>query len=82
VEDVLIKKKVKSIFLVGGVASNRSLRERFKEISSKYKVKAYFPSKIYCTDNAAMIAGLGYLKYKKKKFSDFRLDAHSRLTLN
>lgn len=78
-EKILKSREVKSTFLVGGVAANNLLREKFIGVSEKYNTRAYCPSFEYCTDNAAMVAGLGYLKYKNKRFDSFKLDAISRL---
>jgi N6-L-threonylcarbamoyladenine synthase len=44
--------KIKRIAVVGGVSANERLREKFKE---KFD-EVYFPSKIYTTDNACMVA--------------------------
>ncbi|MBU2599547.1 tRNA (adenosine(37)-N6)-threonylcarbamoyltransferase complex transferase subunit TsaD [bacterium] len=79
---ILGNMEIKSAFLVGGVAANSTLRERFVNIFKDYNIKTYCPSKEYCTDNAAMVAGLGYLKYKSKRFSHLKLDAVSRICIN
>ena len=42
------------------------IRDRFK--SNMKNVNHYFPRLEYTTDNAAMIAIVGYLKYKAKNF--------------
>jgi len=39
------------------------------------KCKAYFPLKVYCQDNAAMIAGLAYHKNNKKEDTEIRISA-------
>ncbi|MDI6785898.1 MAG: tRNA (adenosine(37)-N6)-threonylcarbamoyltransferase complex transferase subunit TsaD [bacterium] len=78
-EKILKKREIKSTFLVGGVAANSFIRNKFRGISKKYNIRDYCPSLEYCTDNAAMVAGLGYWKYKNKRFSGFELDAVSRL---
>lgn len=44
------------IVVGGGVAANTYLRERLQAA----EVAVYFPARILCTDNAAMVAGLGY----------------------
>jgi N6-L-threonylcarbamoyladenine synthase len=63
--DSLLKKLVKAIdetgikriVAGGGVAANSYLRQRLEE-HADYEV--YYPSLELCTDNGAMIAGLGY----------------------
>ena len=57
---------VKDIVYGGGVSANSMIRERFK--SNMKSVNHYFPRLEYTTDNAAMIAIVGYLKYKTKNF--------------
>ena len=47
----------KSAILCGGVACNTPLRQRFEETAPK-GVTTYLAPKKYCTDNAAMVAGL------------------------
>ena len=46
--------------LAGGVASNSALRARMTEACEKAGVSFYYPSPVYCTDNAAMIGVQGY----------------------
>lgn len=48
----------------GGVAANSRLRARLTELSSRHGFKLYLPSRVMCTDNAAMIAGLAFAKYE------------------
>ncbi|VEU79605.1 tRNA (adenosine(37)-N6)-threonylcarbamoyltransferase complex transferase subunit TsaD [Haploplasma axanthum] len=71
--DVLISKtklaaenfKVKQIILAGGVAANKSLRERiFNEVEG-YEI--VIPSFKYCTDNAAMIAAAAFEQIKHEE---------------
>ena len=54
---------ITKIALAGGVASNNGLRTRMKEVCEKNNFSLYYPSPIYCTDNAAMIAVAGYYEY-------------------
>lgn len=71
VVDVLAKRTVlaakelgiNKIALAGGVASNQGLRTRMSEVCQKNNFKLYYPSPIYCTDNAAMIGVAGYYEY-------------------
>lgn len=59
--------QVKHIGLAGGVAANSALRKAFEELSIKKNLTAHIPAFEYCTDNAAMIAMVGYLKYNMGK---------------
>ena len=65
VEKAIKITNVKDIVYGGGVSANSMIRERFK--SNMKNVNHYFPKLEYTTDNAAMIAIVGYLKYKTKK---------------
>ncbi|MBG0764886.1 MAG: tRNA (adenosine(37)-N6)-threonylcarbamoyltransferase complex transferase subunit TsaD, partial [Tissierellales bacterium] len=87
VVEVLVNKTLKAseqydldkIVLAGGVASNNRLRELFNlKLNNK---KLYYPDKILCTDNAAMIGSSAYYKYLNKDFSDFKLNAVPNLEL-
>lgn len=49
--------------IAGGVASNSSLRAAMKSACEERGVKFYYPSPIYCTDNAAMIGTAAYYEY-------------------
>jgi len=77
------KKKVKSLIVSGGVSRNSLLRETFNKVfnSPGSGVKLYIPSLRFCTDNAAMIAWLGYEKYRTFPHLDYfnlYLNAYSR----
>lgn len=57
---------VKQIVVAGGVAANKGLRKILtEEVEKLGGVKLSFPAMKYCTDNAAMIAVVGYFKAKK-----------------
>ncbi|PNV59057.1 tRNA (adenosine(37)-N6)-threonylcarbamoyltransferase complex transferase subunit TsaD [Clostridium sp. chh4-2] len=49
--------------IAGGVASNSALREAMKEACEKEHLSFYYPSPIFCTDNAAMIGVAAYYEY-------------------
>ena len=55
--------KVDKIAIAGGVASNSALREAMKSACEERGVKLYYPSPVYCTDNAAMIGVAAYYEY-------------------
>lgn len=49
--------------LAGGVASNSALREGMRQACEKAGLRLYYPSPIFCTDNAAMIGVAAYYEY-------------------
>lgn len=69
---VLVKKSFKALkytgynklIIAGGVSSNRSLRFKLNQMLKKNNKKLFFPKKKFCTDNGAMIAYTGTLKFK------------------
>jgi N6-L-threonylcarbamoyladenine synthase len=77
--DVIVKKLTravkqtgsKSIILGGGVSANRGLREAL----SRFHLPVFFPPMQYCTDNAAMSAGLAAIYFQAGNFSGLELDA-------
>lgn len=87
--DVLVKKTkravrkigAKTVILGGGVAANSSLRKALQQMceSAKPAKKLLVAPKQYCTDNAVMVASLGYHKFKTGLFADLSLEpkAHS-----
>ncbi|MEW6621063.1 MAG: tRNA (adenosine(37)-N6)-threonylcarbamoyltransferase complex transferase subunit TsaD [bacterium] len=85
--DVLVDKTItaandiKNIILCGGVAANSRLKERLTTESKTKGITVYYPSPKFCTDNAAMIAGLGYVKYLQRKFAPLSLNANPNLKL-
>ncbi len=50
---------VSHVVVAGGVAANSRLREYFAERGAKKRVRVHLVPPRYCSDNAAMIAGLG-----------------------
>jgi len=47
--------------VAGGVAANSVIRRVMLELCGKFGVDPVFPSMRLCTDNAAMIANLGWM---------------------
>ncbi len=72
---------MKSVSVGGGVAANSELRKRLLEEGKKNGIKVYLPSKSLCTDNAAMVAALGYHKFKKIGPSKVRLQTNPSLPI-
>lgn len=69
---------IEELVMVGGVACNSFIRERVRKKAEETGAKAYFPRPAYCTDNGAMIALVGYFKYRENQLGDLWLDASSK----
>ncbi|MBT8245237.1 MAG: tRNA (adenosine(37)-N6)-threonylcarbamoyltransferase complex transferase subunit TsaD [Winogradskyella sp.] len=69
------------IAIGGGVSANSGIRQALKNGEKKFGWTTYIPKFEYTTDNAAMIAIVGYLKYLEKDFSDFDVMATARLKI-
>jgi len=66
------------VLVVGGVACNRRLREKMGAAARAAGMEAWFPSPAYCTDNAAMVAGLGWHLLEAGLASELDADASPR----
>ncbi len=53
---------IKSLVLVGGVASNTRLRKLLKEKARKHFIDIYLTPTTFCTDNAAMIGAAALIR--------------------
>ena len=71
------KVKAKTVLLGGGVAANSALREALKEMCDSTTKNLLIAPRPLCTDNAAMVASLGYYKFKAGKFAELSLEAKS-----
>ena len=72
---------VDKLAIAGGVASNSALRAAMKEACEKRGVEFYYPSPIFCTDNAAMIGVAAYYEYINGTRSGWDLNAVPNLKL-
>ena len=67
--------------IAGGVASNSALRAGMKAACEKEGIRFYYPSPIFCTDNAAMIGAAGYYEYINGARAGWDLNAVPNLKL-
>lgn len=86
--DILMKKLrlavkqtgIKHVAVAGGVSANNGLRNAFNDHARRYGWTIYIPKFSYTTDNAAMIAIVGYFKYKDHQFCSIDAPAFSKVT--
>jgi len=86
IADVLSEKAVRaarehdarSILIAGGVAANRRLRDRLAERAATSDLEVRWPDLSLCTDNAAMVAGLGYVLFGRGVRGGLDADAYPR----
>ena len=89
VVDVLVSRAVAAakefgydkLAIAGGVASNSALREGMRKACEREGLKLYYPSPIYCTDNAAMIGAAAYYEYINGARAGWDLNADPNLKL-
>ena len=72
---------IKQIAIGGGVSANSGIRQALKDGEAKFGWTTYVPKFEFTTDNAAMIAIVGYLKYLKNDFSEQNITASARLKI-
>ncbi len=69
---------IRQIAIGGGVSANSGIRNSLKDAEEKHGWTPYIPGFEYCTDNAAMIGIVGYLKYLNEDFTDQSVSAKAR----
>lgn len=69
--------QARSVIVGGGVSANSALREAVNSLG----LPAFVPALRYCTDNAAMTAGLAAELYREGRSSELTLDATTQSAL-
>ena len=72
---------INRIAIGGGVSANSGIRAALKQAETQQGWDTFVPAFEYTTDNAAMIAIVGYLKYLEGDFADQTIMATARLKL-
>jgi len=68
---------VKQIAVAGGVAANGRLRELL-DGEKRPDESIHIPSLVLCTDNAAMVAGIGFHYFRNGRYGDSATDVYAR----
>lgn len=72
---------IKHIAIGGGVSANSGIRQALKDGEQKFGWTTYIPKFEFTTDNAAMIAIVGYLKFLEGDFAKQNVVASARLKI-
>tara|TARA_Y100000389_G_scaffold64885_1_gene60927 strand:+ start:1275 stop:2294 length:1020 start_codon:yes stop_codon:yes gene_type:complete len=80
VESLSTENNLKTIVFGGGVSANSYLKKRLHIESKENDWDIFIPELQYTTDNAAMIAIVGHLKYKESIESSLNITPSPRLT--
>ena len=80
VESLSSENNLKTIVFGGGVSANSYLKKRLHIESKENDWDVFIPEPQYTTDNAAMIAIVGHLKYKESIESSLNITPSPRLT--
>ena len=75
------EREVATLFVTGGVAANRELRQKFEARAARAGLAVFFPSLRLSTDNAAMIAAAAHPKFVMRDFADRHFSAEASLAL-
>ena len=77
-EKAILEFNPKSIFIGGGVSSNKKLQKELNKLAKKYNIGLHIPK--YTTDNAIMIGVAAILSPKIENYD--KIGANSNLNLN
>ncbi len=71
-----------TLVVAGGVSANTAIRESLIALMQKRKGKVFFARKEFCTDNGAMIALAGMLRFKSGECADLGVNVFPRWHLS
>ena len=67
---------LETVAIAGGVGANDYYRQEMQKMADKNNFEVVIPSKVFCTDNASMIAAEGYIQYYyAKEITELDLNA-------
>lgn len=73
---------IKTLVVAGGVSANTDIRNALKALMDSIHGKIYFARKEFCTDNGAMIAQVGMLRFKAGQIGDNSIKVFPRTPLS
>lgn len=87
--EVVVRKTVRAarglglqnVVMGGGVACNSALRRMLGNACEEEGLTLTYPERALCTDNAAMIAALGYMRYQAGHRAGLQTDVYPNLRL-
>ncbi len=74
--DAVERHGARSLIVGGGVAANGHLRNRLEREAARAGVSLHLAPRRLCTDNAAMVAGIGYHMLRAGEVADLAVEAH------
>jgi len=81
IDNAVKKTGIRQIAIAGGVSANSGLRKALIQRENTLNWKVFIPKFEYCTDNAAMIAIVGYYKYQNQDFANSSITATARMKI-
>ncbi|GGD41396.1 tRNA N6-adenosine threonylcarbamoyltransferase [Muriicola marianensis] len=72
---------IKRVAIGGGVSANSGIRAAVQKAEKEKGWTTFIPKFEYCTDNAAMIGIVGFLKYREGDFTDQSISAKARYNI-
>lgn len=74
--------RMNTLVVAGGVSANSAIRESLTALMNKRKGKVFFARREFCTDNGAMIALTGMLRFKAGERADLGVNVFPRWHLS
>ena len=79
IKNAVKETNIQTIAIGGGVSANSWIRKALQDTETSLGWKVHIPKFEYCTDNAAMIAIVGELKYQQQLFASNDVVAKARM---
>lgn len=73
---------LKTLVVAGGVSANLDIRSRLQNLMVKENGQAFFARREFCTDNGAMIAQAGMMRFKAGQLGDYKVKVFPRWPLS